>query len=406
MTSSNRRDVLTGLTLGTGSLLGARVAAATKLMPSRRPGVGGSDPGPRNPAREQANPDMLNPPSTDHGTLPNLRFSFADAHVRQESGGWTRQITERELGVSKSIAGVNMRLNAGGIRELHWHKEAEWAYVLYGNARITAIDAQGRNFVDDVGVGDLLYFPSELPHSIQGLNPDGCEFLLVFDSGGFDEDDTFLLSDWFKHVPKEVLAKNFGVSADVFSGIPEPSELYIFKAPVSGPLGPDRLMGAQPVPDSFSHKMLAQAPIKGKSGTVRITDSGNFPASKTIAAALVELEPGGLRELHWHPNTDEWQYYIEGQGRMGVFASSGQARTFDFAAGDVGYVPFAMGHYVENTGTTTLRFLEMFKSSYYADISLNQWLALTPSGLIQAHLKIDPQTTQVFHDKKSPVVPI
>ena len=166
MTSSNRRDVLTGLTLGTGTLLGARVAAAAELMPSRRPGVGGSEPGPRNLAREQANPDMLNPPSTDHGTLPNLRFSFADAHVRQESGGWTRQITERELGVSKSIAGVNMRLNAGGIRELHWHKEAEWAYMLYGNARITAIDAQGRNFVDDVGVGDLWYFPSGLPHSI------------------------------------------------------------------------------------------------------------------------------------------------------------------------------------------------------------------------------------------------
>ena len=278
MTSSNRRDVLTGLTLGTGTLLGARVAAAAELMPSRRPGVGGSEPGPRNLAREQANPDMLNPPSTDHGTLPNLRFSFADAHVRQESGGWTRQITERELGVSKSIAGVNMRLNAGGIRELHWHKEAEWAYMLYGNARITAIDAQGRNFVDDVGVGDLWYFPSGLPHSIQGLNPDGCEFLLVFDSGGFDEDDTFLLSDWFKHVPKEVLAKNFGASADVFSGIPDPSELYIFKAPVPGPLGPDRLMGAQPVPESFSHKMLAQEPIRGKSGTVRITEFKQFPS--------------------------------------------------------------------------------------------------------------------------------
>jgi oxalate decarboxylase len=406
MTSSNRRDVLAGLTLGAGTLLGARAAAAAELMPSRGPGVGGSDPGPRNPAREQANPDMLNPPSTDHGTLPNLRFSFADAHVRQESGGWTRQITERELGISKSIAGVNMRLNAGGIRELHWHKEAEWAYMLYGNARITAIDAQGRNFVDDVGVGDLWYFPSGIPHSIQGLNPDGCEFLLVFDSGGFDEDSTFLLSDWFKHVPNEVLAKNFGVSADVFSGIPQPSELYIFKAPVPGPLGADRLMGAQPVPESFSHKMLAQTPIRGKNGTVRITDSSNFPASKSIAAALVELEPGGMRELHWHPNTDEWQYYIEGQGRMGVFASSGQARTFDFAAGDVGYVPFAMGHYVENTGTTPLRFLEMFKSSYYADVSLNQWLALTPPNLIQAHMNIDPQTKQVFHDKKSPVVPI
>jgi len=65
-------------------------------------------------------------------------------------------------------AGVNMRLNRGGVRELHWHKAAEWAYMLYGNARITAIDAQGRNLVDDVGVGDLWYFPSGIPHSIRG----------------------------------------------------------------------------------------------------------------------------------------------------------------------------------------------------------------------------------------------
>jgi oxalate decarboxylase len=338
--------------------------------------------------------------------LPNLRFSFADAHVRQESGGWTRQITERELGVSKSIAGVNMRLNAGGVRELHWHKEAEWAYMLYGSARINAIDPQGRNFVEDVGVGDLWYFPSGFPHAIQGLGPDGCEFLLVFDSGGFDEDSTFLLSDWFKHVPNEVLAKNFGVSGDLLRHTPDPSQLYIFAAPVPGPLGDNKLMGADPVPQTFSHKMLAQDPIKTKSGTVRITDSSNFPISKTIAAALVEVEPGGLRELHWHPNTDEWQYYIEGEGRMGVFASSGQARTFNYRAGDVGYVPFAMGHYIENTGSTPLRFLEMFKSSYYADLSLNQWLALTPPELLKAHLHLNEAVTDALRKEKLPIVPV
>ena len=405
MNPANRREVLTGLALGAGTLLGARAAAAGEVEPSRAPGWGGTDPGPRNLGREMQNPDIINPPATDHGTLPNLRFSYADSHIRQESGGWTRQITERELGISKSIAGVNMRLNAGGIRELHWHKEAEWAYMLYGNARITAIDAMGRNFVDDVGVGDLWYFPSGIPHSIQGLDPDGCEFLLVFDNGGFDEDSTFLLSDWIKHVPPEVLAKNFGPSADPFSHTPDPSALYIFKAPVPPPLGPGKLLGAASVPQSFSHKMLAQEPIRTKSGTVRITDSSNFPVSKTIAAALVEVDPGGLRELHWHPNADEWQYYIEGEARMGVFASSGQARTFDFRAGDVGYVPFAMGHYIENTGTSTLRFLEMFKSSYYADLSLNQWLALTPPDLVRAHLHIDDQGIKVFRKEKIPVVP-
>src|SRR5580698_9194228 len=151
--------------------------------------------------------------------------------------------------------------------------------------------------------------------------------------------------------------------------------------------------------------MLAQQPIKTKSGTVRITDTSVFPASKTIAAALVEVEPGGMREMHWHPNTDEWQYYIDGKGRMGVFASSGQARTFDFRAGDVGFVPFAMGHYVENTGDTPLRFLEVFKSSYYADLSLNQWMALTAPELLQDHLKLDQQVIGALRKTKSPIVP-
>jgi oxalate decarboxylase len=404
MGPSSRRDILGALALGAGALA-ASSGAAEELSPSRSPGVGGTDPGPRDPARAAQNPDILNPPATDRGTLPNLRFSYADSHVRQSSGGWTRQVTERELAISKPIAGVNMRLNAGGIRELHWHKEAEWAYMLYGSARITAIDPEGRNFVDDVGVGDLWYFPSGIPHSIQGLGPDGCEFLLAFDSGGFDEDSTFLLSDWFKHTPPEILAKNFGVPVEAFADLPEPEKLYIFAAAAPGPLGPDKLRGAEAVAQTFSHRMLAQEPIRTKGGTVRITDSKNFPASKNIAAALVEVEPGAMRELHWHPNADEWQYYIEGEGRMTVFASSGQARTFDYRAGDVGYVPFAMGHYVENTGSKPLRFLELFKSNHYADLSLNQWLALTPPELVQAHMHFDPRVLEALRKTKSPIVP-
>jgi oxalate decarboxylase len=115
------------------------------------------------------------------------------------------------------------------VRELHWRKAAEWAYMLYGKARITAIDSEGRNFVDDVGVGDLWYFPPGIPHSIQGLDPDGTKFLLVFDDGDFDEDDTFLLTDWIRHIPLEVLAKNFGVPETLFANSPDPSQRYIFR---------------------------------------------------------------------------------------------------------------------------------------------------------------------------------
>jgi oxalate decarboxylase len=104
------------------------------------------------------------------------------------------------------------------------------------------------------------------------------------------------------------------------------------------------------------------------------------------------------------PDTDEWQYYIEDQARMGVFAGSEQVRTFDFRANDVGYVPLAMGHYIQNTGNTTLRFLEIFKSDCYADVSLDQWLALTPPELVGAHLNGGWEILRALRTKKVPVV--
>ncbi|HWE08164.1 MAG TPA: oxalate decarboxylase family bicupin [Solirubrobacteraceae bacterium] len=350
--------------------------------------------GPRNDAIETANPDLLIAPETDAGTVPNLKFPFAASHNRVLSGGWAREVTIRELPIATELAGVNMRLKPGGIRELHWHKEAEWAYMIAGSARITLIDAEGRNFIDDVSAGDLWYFPAGLPHSIQGLQ-EGCEFLLVFDSGDFSENETFLITDWFAHTPAEVLAKNFGVAPSAFANLPTDYDRtrYVFQGELPPPIEWDAVRAPNgTVPQTFSHHMLAQEPITVAGGQVRITDSTNFPVSKRIAAALVEVEPGGLRELHWHPTTDEWQYYLSGQGRMTVFAAGGKARTFDYEAGDVGYVPFAMGHYVENTGDETLRFLEMFRSDRFEDVSLNQWMALTPPGLIEAHLNLDDQT--------------
>ena len=276
--------------------------------------------GPTNPAREAQNVDRLAPPPTDHGTMPNLRFSFADVYNRLQPGGWARQVTVREMPVATQLACVNMRLTAGAVREMHWHKETEWGYVLKGRMRITAVDGEGRAFQDDISEGNIWNFPSGIPHSLQGLEGDGCEFLLVFDNGNFNEDETFLVTDWLAHVPKEVLAKNFGVPESAFANIPK-SELYIFESQVPGPLAADRVVGAGPVAVSYSHRLMDQEPIQTKGGRVRIVDSSNFPATTTISAALVEVEPGGMRELHWHPNSDELQYHIAGQSRMTVYAS-------------------------------------------------------------------------------------
>jgi oxalate decarboxylase len=354
-------------------------------------GRGGTILGPRNVPVERQNPDVLIAPESDAGTVQSFKWPFALSHNRVLSGGWARETTTRELPVSTEIAGVNMRLKPGGIRELHWHKEAEWAYVIAGGCRVSLLDEQGRLFIDDVSVGDLWYFPAGLPHSIQAL-ADGVEFLLVFDSGDFSENETFLITDWFNHIPREVLAKNFGVAESAFANLPTDiaHTRYMFAGDVPPALDDDAppYPATQP-PQSYTWHMHAQEPIKTPGGQVRITDSRNFTVSERIAAALIEIEPGAMRELHWHPNADEWQYYLTGQGRMTVFASGGKSRTFDYQAGDVGYVPFAMGHYVENTGDETLTFLAAFRSDHYADVSLAQWMGVLPPELVKAHLNLD-----------------
>jgi oxalate decarboxylase len=371
--------------------------------PFRSDGAGATDPGPRDIMRDLENPDMLVPPVTDSGLIPNLKYSFSDTHMQLNHGGWSREITVRELPIATMLAGVNMRLTSGGVRELHWHQQAEWSYMLLGRARITSVDQEGRNFIADVGPGDLWYFPKGIPHSIQGLE-EGCEFLLVFDDGNFSDFNTLSISDWFAHTPKDVLSANFGVPESAFNSIPS-EQVYIFQDNVPGPLESQKVQSPYgTIPQSFKHQLLAQTPIITPGGSVRIVDSSNFPISKTIAAALVEIEPGAIRELHWHPNNDEWQYYLTGQGRMTVFAGNGKARTFDYRAGDVGYVPFAFGHYIQNTGNQTLWFLEVFKSDRFVDVSLNQWMALSPRDLIRDNLHVGPKLLDALRKEKWPVV--
>ena len=112
-----------------------------------------------------------------------------------------------------------------------------------------------------------------------------------------------------------------------------------------------------------------------------------------------------MRELHWHPNANEAQYYISGEARMTVFAAEGRAGTFDYGPGDVGFVPQNMGHYIENTGKETLRLLELWQADRVTDVSLRQWLAFTPFELVQAHLKIDRLVLENISTRKTPVVP-
>jgi len=185
-------------------------------------------------------------------------------------------------------------------------------------------------------------------------------------------------------------------------------KLFIFQGDDPAPLASDqqsaaRRSGRSPVHFVFRSTEPAVS-VRTKGGTVRIVDSKSFKVS-TVASAEVTVHPGAMRELHWHPNADEWQYYLSGKGRMTLFASGGHARTMDFEAGYVGYVQRVLPHYIENTGNEDLVFLEMFKSSYFQDLSLSEWLTHTPPKLAAEHLMVDKAVLETMPRSKVPVMP-
>ena len=364
--------------------------------------------GPQNPALAELFPSQLHAPATDVSTQPFFWSSFNISPRRVQRGGWAREVTQPDFAISDEIAGVNMYLEAGGIRELHWHQTAEWAIMTRGACRITTLSREGLPSVEDVFEGDLWFFPAGLPHSLQGLGPDGAEFVLAFDDGAQSESNTLLLTDWFAHTPPEVLAKNFGVAQEVFADIPL-HNLWIFPGEVPPALEQDQLAadvqwgGTEPV----IFRMSQVRPLyENSGGSVRIADSTNFPVAKTVAAALTVVEPGGMRELHWHPNADEWQYYLKGKGRMTVFNTGPHANTMDFSAGDIGVVKRNLGHYVENTGDEPLVYIETFRADRYEEVSLANWLAHVPPQLVSAHLNIPAEVLATFPRTAQGIVPL
>jgi oxalate decarboxylase len=342
---------------------------------------------------------------TATSNLPEFRFAMEAQKGKTLPGGSAKEATVAELPISQDLAGVSMWLQPGGVRELHWHANAaEWGYVIEGGVRVTVFDPKGRIDIVDVGMGDVFYFPRGYGHAIQNTQSVPTHFILIFDNGHFSEFATFSSTDWLAHTPLEVLATTLGVPASSLAGLPK-GEAYIVQGPVPPPVAEDQPATAQPLsPLSHSYPFAAQPAIAFAGGRMKIVSAAEFPASTTITGALIELQQGGLREPHWHPNAAEWFVILSGQMQMTLFGSQGRARTESFNAGDVGYVPMGYGHCLLNTGADVCRILLGFNDGAYEQISLSGWLGANPRQLVASNFSLPLEVVEQFPNTTETIV--
>lgn len=338
-------------------------------------------------------------------TAISFKYELEQKAPRTNDGGTTRGASVTDFPASIGIAGVSMRLQPGSMRELHWHANAaEWAYVISGTVRTTIIHPDGHSYIDNFEPGDVWYFPKGYGHSIQATGTEECHFILIFDNGNFSEDHTFSVTDFVSCMPAEIVAQNLGLTLEEVAALPQ-KEVYF----ASGII-PDELSinaAARPETSDIALTSMHRYPLHAQQpriipggGLQRLVSSKEFPISKTMAGSVLELQPGALREMHWHPNADEWQYYIEGQAEMSVFLAEGTVVTEQFNTGDVGYVPMGAGHYIKNTGTTVCRILIGFNSGVYESIDLSEWLSGNPKDVVITNFGLKEGEVEKLPSKK------
>jgi oxalate decarboxylase len=352
---------------------------------------------------EAGDPSFMNnvpDPLLAEKDLPTFKFALEKSKGKVEDQSYAKEATVTQLPISKGIAGVTMGLAPGVMRELHWHATAaEWAYVNKGRVRTTVTAPGGYEETNDFEPGDVWYFPRGHAHVLECLGDEPCHFILMFDNGYFSEFGTFSITDWVGHTPKELLAKNFGLPESTFDSFPK-KEVYFAK----GALPPEKpatpVEGWKLPPLTHKYRLLANPPrVNNKGGKLWLVDSTKFPISTTFTGAILELEPGALRELHWHPTADEWQYVLKGKVSDTLFGSGGRYRIETLEQGDVAFIPQGYGHSLENIGDETCRVLIGFNAGIYEEIDLSEWIASNPLDVLATNFSQPASVFEKFPHK-------
>ncbi|MCJ2119366.1 cupin domain-containing protein [Methylobacterium sp. J-001] len=307
--------------------------------------------------------------------------------IKATSGGWARDLTANQLPIATGIAGAHLFLNPGGVREMHWHSSAEWAYVINGHCQVTILDPDGGLEVLNFGPGDTWSFPAGHAHAIQTLGDVPCHAILTFDDGLYGDHGTFGLSDWLSRLDHSILRAAFNLSEAVTRDLPE-AEVYIAQGPVI-PLDGDVARGERRLNAASSHRFaLAQAQplIECSAGTLRIAPAKAFPISTTMTGFSETLLPGALHAPHWHPSANEWHFLLEGRTRVTVFEPEKRLATADLKPGDCAYLPRAAAHMIENIGDEPCTFVGVHDSPSHQECSLSQWMTLAPRQVIASNL--------------------
>ncbi len=226
--------------------------------------------------------------------------------------------------------------------------------MIDGHCQTVVSTPQGTSEINNYEPGDLWCFPKGHGHAIQTIGDKPCHFILAFNDGEESpEFGTFGITDWISVTPKDWLAQNFGMPEERFDAFPR-GEVYIESGPI--------LQASEALEAPWPKASTPKFALGRSSAAARAFSGGSFrlatveerSISTGMCGGLITIRPGAMLGLHWHPNSNEWNYVLAGRAEVALYGAQGRGLVEAFAPGDVAYFPRGFGHAIRNIGTEPL----------------------------------------------------
>jgi oxalate decarboxylase len=245
----------------------------------------------------------------------------------------------------------------------------------------------------EVGVGDIWFFPQSWGHSIQGVDEEvGCKMVLFFNTPMLPTYNDLSISEILSAFPTEAVSDNTNTPEGVVKTFHQ-GAIVVNKGYM--PPGPFP-KSTSPLPESPTINILnGTCASFGSGGYMYEIKNDIFPATNAMSGALVHLDAGTLRDIHWHPNADEMHYVLKGSLKVSVYGIGGAKDTFYLNKGDVGFVPKGFAHYFEALEEET-DILLTFNSPNWQTQELSSWLAVVPPYLTAISLNVSTEAIEGF----------
>jgi oxalate decarboxylase len=262
------------------------------------------------------------------------------------------------------------------------------------------------------------YFPKGWQHYFHGVDPDvGCTALFWFDTSDVNIDITHTLAE----LPPDIVSASLGgMPEDLVKNLtyplydPEDGEVPPFgihhgnlsNTPKEACKGDN---GHGPYHGSLKHwpmfPMKGVTPNVAPGGAEYQVKNDVFPATRTMSGGVLELEEGAIREIHWHPDSEEQHYVLEGKVEVTVYGIYQDTRDkvkekFTISKGDVGIVPINYIHYIKAVGGPA-KLVATFNAPSWESQTLSQTLLTTPKHVMADTLGTSEEVIDQYFPKEA-----